>query len=361
MTIAKQQEPSAITNLHGAIVGHGDFRYRINTKWGVLSNAKYPVENCHDLDMDSQGRIFMVTDNVKNNVIVYDKNGNLLDSWGTQYPGAHAIKIVNENGEDVIYLVDSGWILNPKWDGVSTDDWDSPFNKVIAQSGFIAKLSIDGRLIYTIGHPQTIDVYGPHQAFRPTDIAIAKNGDLYVTDGYGSDYLLQYDNQGRFIRRWGGHDNKDSRLNLINTHGITVDYRNENEPHLIVSSRGEMALKTFSLKGEYIDTIAMPGAYIGAPVLKDDVGYAPVCWSHVNGVPAENSGFVSILDRQNRVLANIGGTTPIYIDGKLQPMCSTWDLFQHCHGICVDGEHNLYIGQWRANNSYPIKLERLQS
>ena len=166
MTIAKQQEPSAITNLHGAIVGHGDFRYRINTKWGVLSNAKYPVENCHDLDMDSQGRIFMVTDNVKNNVIVYDKNGNLLDSWGTQYPGAHAIKIVNENGEDVIYLVDSGWILNPKWDGVSTDDWDSPFNKVIAQSGFIAKLSIDGRLIYTIGHPQTIDVYGPHQAFR---------------------------------------------------------------------------------------------------------------------------------------------------------------------------------------------------
>lgn len=114
MAISNKGMAPAITELHGKIIGQGDFRYRINALWGQLDPNKFPVENCHDLDMDSQGRIFMVTDNVKNNVIVYNKDGKLRDSWGTQYPGAHAINIVNENGEDVIYLVVSCWILNPK-------------------------------------------------------------------------------------------------------------------------------------------------------------------------------------------------------------------------------------------------------
>jgi hypothetical protein len=351
--------PQSQRDPHGLIIGQGDFCYRVNTRWGLLNSAQYPVENCHDLAIDSKGHILMITDNVKNNIIVYQPDGTLIETWGSEYPGAHNIKVVNENGEDVLYIVDSGWKLNPNWDGTSTDAWDSPFNKVIAQSGFVAKLTIDGRLIYSIGHPQTIGVYRPEQPFRPTDIAIADNGDLYVTDGYGSDYVLQYDNQGRYIRHWGGQNNNNNDLNLVNTHGISIDSRQQGEPQLIISSRGEMALKRFSLSGEHLKTISVPGAYIGAPVLHGDYGFAPVCWSHVDGGPAENSGFISIFDKDDKVLANLGGTPPEYLNGKLQPMCSTWDLFTHCHGICIDNDENLYVGQWRAKQSYPIKLEKI--
>jgi len=351
--------PKSQYDPHGMIIGQGRFRYRVNTRWGQLDPTQIPVENCHDLAIDSKGRILMVTDNVKNNIIVYLANGNFVEAWGTEFPGAHNIKVVNENGEDVLYVVDSGWILNPKWDGVAINDWDSPFNKVVAQSGFIAKLAIDGRLIYTIGHPQTIGVYRQDQPFRPTDIAIADNGDLYVTDGYGSDYVLQYDSLGRFIRHWGGHNNSNKDLNLVNTHGVSIDSRKQGENQLIVSSRGEMALKRFSLSGEYLKTTPVPGAYIGAPVIHGDYGYAPVCWSHVDGSAAESSGFISIFDKDDKVVANLGGTPPEYINGKLQPMCSTWDLFTHCHGLCVDDDENLYVGQWRAKQSYPIKLEKL--
>ncbi|MCF2950257.1 6-bladed beta-propeller [Paraglaciecola aquimarina] len=348
-----QQDP------HEKIVGAGEFTYKVNTHWGQLDPAMFPVENCHDLAIDSQGRIIMITDNVKNNIIIYSPEGKLLEAWGTEFPGAHAIKVVNENGQDYLYVVDSGWLVNPKWDGVSTDDWDSPTNKVVAQSGFIAKLSIEGRLIFSVGHPQTIGVYTPEQPFRPTDIAIANNGDFYVTDGYGSDYVLQYNKQGQYIRHWGGHDNQDPNLNLSNTHGIAIDSRKPGEPKLIISSRGERALKIFSMTGEYISTIETPGAYIGGPVLDGKFGYAPVCWSHHDGKNAEDSGFIAILDENHKVVANIGGTQPEYIDGKLQPMCSTWDLFKHCHGVCIDEQGNVYVGQWRANQSYPIKLEKL--
>lgn len=359
MTTSPMILPKNKQDPHGQVIGTGKFKYRVNTLWGQLDPSKVPVENCHDLAIDSQGRILMITDNIKNNIVVYSKDGELLETWGTEYPGAHSIKVVQENGKDVLYVADSGWLLNPKWDGVSTDDWDSPYNKVVAQSGFIAKLTIEGRLIYSIGHPQTIDVYRPDQPFRPTDIAIAENGDIYVTDGYGSDYVLQYDSQGRFIRHWGGHDNENTDLNLHNTHGVTIDYRHGDEPHLIVSSRAERALKLFSMTGEFIKTISTPGAYIGGPVIKGDYGFAPVCWSHVDGANAVDSGFICILDRDNKVIANLGGTQPEYIDGELQPMCSTWDLFNHCHGICIDDQDNLYVGQWRAGQSYPIKLEKI--
>lgn len=350
----------SVIDPHQMIVGEGHFKYRINARWGELDRNKYPIENCHDFAKDSQGRIFMVTDNTRNNIIIYDRDGNLLDAWGTEYPGAHAIKIVNENGSDVIYLVDSGWKLNRAWDGHSTDDWASPYNKVIPQAGFIAKLTIDGHLIYSIGHPLTIGVYTPDQPFRPTDIAIAPNGDLYVTDGYGSDYVLQYDNHGRFIQRWGGKDNADPNYDLANTHGIEVDYRSPEDPHLIISSRFENALKLFSLDGTYRSSIETPGAYIGRPTFYGDYFIAPVCWSHIEGTNAVDSGFISIFNKDNKVVANLGGTPPDYIDGKLQPMQTTWDVFKHCHGVCVDEETgDLYVGQWRADQCYPYKLERI--
>jgi hypothetical protein len=36
--------------------------------------------------MDKKGRLIMVTDEVKNNIIVYDKSGKLLTTWGMNFP-----------------------------------------------------------------------------------------------------------------------------------------------------------------------------------------------------------------------------------------------------------------------------------
>jgi hypothetical protein len=343
---------------HGSIVGQGEFKYKVDCLWGLLDESKYPVENCHSVDIDSQNRIVMVTDNPKNNVIIYNQQGEYQDSWGTMFPGAHAGKIVNENGEDFIYIVDSGWKLNSNWDGVSTDKWDSPFNKVIAQSGFIAKLTLTGQLVFTISHPQTIDIYTPDMPFRPTDIAIAPNGDLYVIDGYGSDYVIQYDSQGRYIRHWGGHNNKNTHYNLSNVHGIEFDYRDPTQPKLMIGSRAEQTIKSFSLDGTYLHSLHVPGAWIHAPIVKNDYFYSPVCWSDIDGKNVDASGFISIFNKEDKLVANIGGTQPNYIHGQLQTVTSTWDVFTHCHGLCVDNNENLYIAQWNTHNSYPWKLER---
>ena len=32
---------------HGAIVGHGEFRYRVDKLWCQADKAKHPVKDCH--------------------------------------------------------------------------------------------------------------------------------------------------------------------------------------------------------------------------------------------------------------------------------------------------------------------------
>lgn len=353
----KKPLPKAGRTPHGAIVGHGDFKYKVNYHWGKLDPTKVPVENCHGLDIDTQGRIIMVTDSDVNNFVVYNKDGKLIEAWGTQYPGAHSVKISNENGEDFIYIVDCGWVLDRNR---PDNQWK---NKWYRQNGFISKLTLDGKLVYTIGHPVTLGIYTMDMRFQPTDITIAPNGDLYVTDGYGSDFVIHYDSNGKYVRHWGGWKNEDKLLNLNNTHGIGVDTRTP-EHTLLVSSRGEQKIKRFSLDGIYLGAIELPGAYVGGPIFKGKHFYAPVCWSHIDGKMAPNSGFVTILDSDNKVVSNPGGLRPHYEKDKqgkdmLTPMQTNYEVFNHCHAVCVDDDENLYVGQWNANQMYPIKLERV--
>ena len=73
----------------------------------------------------------------------------------------------------------------------------------------------------------------------------------------------------------------------------------------------------------------------------------------------DRSGFVTIVNGEGRVVSNPGGTTPTYRDGALQLMVQQEPIFDHCHDVCVDGDKNLYVCQWNAGQTYPIKLERV--
>ncbi len=69
------------------ILGHNDFTYRVDQAWGNLNPAQTPVNNCHEMVLDSQGRLIMITDEPKNNIIIYDKSGKLLEHLGSRLPG----------------------------------------------------------------------------------------------------------------------------------------------------------------------------------------------------------------------------------------------------------------------------------
>ncbi|HRG94169.1 MAG TPA: 6-bladed beta-propeller, partial [Chitinophagaceae bacterium] len=269
----------------------------------------------------------------RNNVLIYDKNGKLLKAWGTEYPGAHGLTLFHENGEDVLFICDNNR------------------HQVI-------KTSIDGKVLMVIDYPKETGEYKAAAEFIPTETAIAHNGDIYVADGYGKDFVIQYDAKGNYIRHFGGKGDADKHV--LNAHGVCIDGRDKNNPCLLVTSRMQNAFKRFSLTGEYLSTIPMPGAWVCRPVIKGRYLYAAVLQS--NSRQWQQSGFVTILDENNKVISNLAGSEPNYGDNNtLNEMYQTIRAFQYPHDVCIDDEENLYVAQWNSGKVYPYKFEPVQA
>ncbi|MEM6318701.1 MAG: 6-bladed beta-propeller [Bacteroidota bacterium] len=311
------------------VLGHGTHQYKVDLNWGALNSNYYPVKDCHEMVQDSKGRIILLTNETKNNVIVYDKSGELLEVWGTEYPGAHGLTLNVENGEDFLYIADNN-------------------------RHEIIKTTIDGKEVMTIPFPKMAGKYDKAEQYVPTETAIAPNGDIYVSDGYGSQYVIHYNAKGELQNIFGGKGEGGEFFD--NAHGICIDQRDSNNPTLLITERERNQLKRFTLDGKLVEIFDLPGAYICRPVMDDENVYLATIWS---GDKSPNSGFISILDKDNRLISAPAGSEPIYQNGQLQPMHQALKVFHHPHDVCVDEDKNLYVAQWNSGKTYPIKLNRV--
>ncbi len=310
------------------IVGHGSHRYKVDVHWGRLDPGRVPVKDCHEMAVDSQGRIVLLTNHIRNNIIIYSKKGKLLQSWGTEYPGAHGLTLMNEGGEDMLYITDT-------------------------ERHEVIKTTIDGRVLMVLPYPAEVDAYEDASQYLPTETAIAANGDIYIADGYGQQCILHYNARGELLNAFGGKGIEEDKFE--NAHGICIDTRS-GKPELLITARQQNKLKRFSPEGKWLANIDLPGAYICRPVIKGEHVYLATIWS---GDGAENTGFISILDKNNRLISAPGGNQPIYHQGNLSPMYQQLQLFKHPHDVCIDEDENLYVAQWNAGHLYPFKLIRI--
>lgn len=318
------------------VIGHGDYRYRVQTEWGDLDPDKTPVNNCHEMVQDARGRLVMVGDETRNNVLIYDTSGKLLDTWGSEYPYGHGLTLWDAGGEEFLFISDNGFDGNAQ----------------------VVKTTLDGRVVMRLPNPKAIGVYGEEDNYFPTETAVGPTGDIYVADGYGSQWILQFTPDGEFIRKFGGKGDEDHQFQTA--HGVCIDARDPDNPTLLCTSRVHNSFKRFTLDGTYLSTIFLPGAFVCRAVIHGAMLYAGVCWSrlrYLNQTP--NSGFVTILNGDNQVVSNPGGTAPVYEDGALHLMVQEQPVFKHCHDVCVDDDENLYVCQWNADKTYPIKLVRV--
>lgn len=314
----------------GPVYGHNGMRYTLDTKWGQLDSTKYPVKDCHEMVQDKKGRIILLTNETKNNVLIYSKSGRLLESWGSDFPGAHGLTLADENGTEFLFITDT-------------------------EKHQVYKTTMSGKILMTIDVPLEAGIYKNPKEFVPTELAVDSNGDFFIADGYGAQYVLHYDASGKFKGYFGGKGPGDEHLD--NAHGIVIDHRYA-QPSLLVTDRTRNCFKRFSMDGKLQEIIKLPGACVCRPVIKNDNLYAAVLRSP--SLANAGSGFVTILNKENKVVSNIGGTEPVYNkNAELQPMTQAEKIFVHPHDVCVDDDENLYVAQWASGKVYPYKFKRV--
>lgn len=149
-------------------------------------------------------------------------------------------------------FVDSGnnvWVTDFRGDGV--------------RGHTVMKFSADGKLLLTLGKP---GVSG-HDAATfngPADVAVAKNGDIFVADGHEGPNVyprvVKFDRAGKFIKAWGRTGSAPGEFGAL--HSIVID----NDGRILVADRVNRRIHVFDQDGNFITAFEGYGRPAGLAV-----------------------------------------------------------------------------------------------
>jgi hypothetical protein len=201
----------------------------------------------------------------------------------------------------------------------------------------IIELSLDGKTVLDIPASAIADQYKEHADGKPatnlTGIAVAPNGDIYVTDGYGTDYIHRFDKTGRYIASFGG---KAAPYSFNTCHKIAIDTRFR-PARLLCTDRRNNRLVHMDLDGKVLGTFAeglrLPSAL---SIYRDELAVG------------ELDGRVTILDKAGKVIATIGqnDNADQTKSNKAPPEIWQPGLFYAVHGVTYDKRGNLLVTEF---------------
>jgi len=134
---------------------------------------------------------------------------------------------------------------------------------------------------------------------KPTDVAVASNGDVYVSDGYGNSRVARFDANGAFLQEWGEKGREPGQFDI--PHGLAFDA----EGRLYVADRKNARIQLFDAEGALLDVWS--GPEIGRPWAVA-VGPKGHLFVSDGGDQIEDHPFGRAveLDREGHVLATFG-------------------------------------------------------
>lgn len=297
------------------IVGDGEFRYELVDTWGEFPE-NWEIGDVPGIAVDAQDRVYVFSRSERP-VMVFDRDGRFLDSWGQGIvTHAHGITITPDG---FIYC---------------TDDRDHT----------VRKFTMDGKLLQTVGTANrpsdTGYIEGPQGLAsikrgagpfnRPTKVARAHNGDLYITDGYGNARVHRFSAEGALIESWGEPGDQPGQFNLPHSIWIHTDGR------MFVCDRENSRVQIFSQSGEYLGGWTIVGRPNELCIDKKNVVYISV--RHMEAGHPTMAGrimtetcynHISIRDLEGNEITRFG-----------EP-----GTFASAHGICIDSRGDIYVGE----------------
>ena len=171
----------------------------------------------------------------------------------------------------------SGLFLQPHGIVVDQDDnvWITD-NQARDGKGFqVIKFSPDGKVLMTLGKAGggSDDWASSNQAGfnQPNDVAIAPNGDIFVSEGHnsgtGAARILKFDKGGKFLKQWGQHGSAPGEFEV--PHALAFDSRGR----LFVGDRGNNRIQIFDQDGKFLEQWKQFSRPSGIYIDKNDMIY----------------------------------------------------------------------------------------
>ncbi|MBM3979592.1 MAG: peptidase [Planctomycetes bacterium] len=318
------------------VIGAEGHKYECHHNWGELP-ADYSWQTTHNVALDSQGHVYITHQGVgkkMDTVLVFDPKGKFVRSFGKEWHGGgHGIEIRKEGSDEFIYMANT---------------W-TPEHKLV-------KTNLKGERVWTKGRPECKE-YEPRPdakdatktvtpAYNPTNICWLPDGGFNVGDGYGSNYMLNYDKDGKLVKVFGGGGTEKGKMRT--PHGQWLDARDPNKPVMVVCDRANARLQRFNLDGTVIDATESNKVVLFPAHAKTRGDVLMVPDLHAR---------VSLFDKNNKALVHLGDDgsdadaawRKKVLDGfKVRQDAKAWATgkFVHPHDAAFDTTGNIIVVEW---------------
>jgi sugar lactone lactonase YvrE len=291
--------------------------YRTTRDWGQLPpGVKWAAVTA--IEPAPDGTIFVVHRCVDNScegrseppILVFDKTGKLLRSFGQGLFNFPHGGMVDREG--------NLWLT------------DARGGHGIGHQAL--KLSPEGRVLMTLG-TKGVSGSGPTHFDQPTDVVVAPNGDLFVSDSHRdgtNNRVVHFTKDGTYLAEWG---TKGTGLGQFSEpHTMAMDSRGR----LFVGDRENNRIQIFDQQGRFLEEWRQFGRPSGIAITGDDTMYVADSESGPDTGAHELSGIKKGI--------RIGSAKTGAVTAFIEDMESTAPDHSGAEGVGVDSRGNVYGG-----------------
>ena len=295
-------------NEESLIMGTKPYSYHVDGKeWGKIPND-WTLKEATAVAVNSNDEVIVFNRGTKP-IIVFDTDGNYLNSWGENiFTNAHGISVDDKNN---IYCVDSG-------------------------DNTVRKFDSYGKLIFQIGKEgEKAEKMSGLPFAVPTQVAIdSNNQDLYVADGYSNAKVHKYNKDGKYLFSWGESGTGEGQFNIV--HNVSTD----SEGLVYVADRENHRIQVFDKNGNYLDqwiNLSRAACLYIDKRGKEDIFYVG---EYFSGIASNDIGInlgprISIFNKSGELLSRVG----------IDSYGPSTGRFYSPHGISVDSKGNIFVAE----------------
>lgn len=184
----------------------------------------------------------------------------------------------------------------------------------------VKKMKLDGTVVMTLGKDgvpgETSETFN-----MPTNVWVAANGDLFVTDGYGNQRMVKFDRHGKFLKAWGTKGTGPGQFRL--PHAVIQDGRGR----VLVADRCGLGATRCT---------------DGRIQIFDSDGKFLTDWKQLNGLNYQPFA-LAINDQDQLFVADTVNRKIWILNAESGAVLETIDNVTGAHGMSMDHTGDIYI------------------